>query len=95
MRLRRDTESMIALEVRQRWLEFQTAKQQMAFAKVAIAQADENLRVVRDRYVQRLGNNTEVLDAETLRAQAYMNLYNSNYDTALVRFRLQRATGGL
>ena len=93
MRMRRDTESMIALEIRQKWLEFQTAKQQIAFAKVAIAQADENLRVVRDRYVQRVGNNTEVLDAETLRAQAYMNLYNSSYEALLVRLRLRRAAG--
>jgi outer membrane protein TolC len=93
LRLRRDAESMIALEIRQRWLEYQTAKQQIDFAKVAIEQADENLRVVRDRYVQQLGNNTEVLDAETLRAQAYMNWYNSTYDALLVRLRLRRATG--
>jgi outer membrane protein TolC len=95
MRMRRDTESMIALEVRQKWLEFQTAKDQIAFAKVAITQADENLRVVRDRYVQRLGNNTEVLDAETLRAQAYMNLYNSSYEALLASLRLRRAVGSL
>jgi outer membrane protein TolC len=93
LRMRRDTESMIALEIRQRWLEYQTAKQQIAYARVAIAQADENLRVVRDRYVQQLGNNTEVLDAETLRAQAYLNWYNSTYDALLVRLRLRRATG--
>lgn len=95
LRMRRDTESMIALEVRQKWLEYQTAKQQIAFATVAIAQADENLRVVRDRYVQRLGNNTEVLDAETLRAQAYMNLYNSSYEALLARLRLRRAVGAI
>ena len=94
-RLRRDAESMIALEVRQRWLELQTAKQQIAFAKVAIAQADENLRVVRDRYVQRLGNNTEVLDAKTLRTQAYTNWYNSTYEALLVGLRLRRAVGSL
>jgi outer membrane protein TolC len=93
IRMRRDTESMIALEIRQRWLEYQTAKQQIAYARVAITQADENLRVVRDRYVQQLGNNTEVLDAETLRAQAYINWYNSTYDALLVRLRLRRATG--
>ena len=93
LRLRRDTESTIALEIRQRWLEYQTAKQQIGFARVAIAQADENLRVVRDRYVQQLGNNTEVLDAETMRAQAYMNWYNSTYDALLVRLRLRRASG--
>ncbi len=93
VRLRRDAESTIALEIRQRWLEFQTAKQQIDFARVAITQADENLRVVRDRYVQQLGNNTEVLDAETLRAQAYMNWYNSVYEAVLVRLRL-RPRGG-
>jgi outer membrane protein TolC len=95
MRMRKDAESAIALEVRQKWLEVQTAKQQIAFAKLAITQADENLRVVRDRYVQRLGNNTEVLDAETLRAQAYMNLHNSFYEAQLARLRLRRATGSL
>ena len=95
LRLRRDAESTIALEIRQRWLEYQTAKQQIAFARVAIAQADENLRVVRDRYVQQLGNNTEVLDAETMRAQAYMNWYNSVYEAVLVRLRLRRAVGVL
>ncbi len=93
MRLRRDAESQIALEIRQHWLEFQTAKQQIAFARVAITQADENLRVVRDRYIQQLGNNTEVLDAETMRAQAYMNWYNSVYEAVLVRLRLRRAAG--
>jgi outer membrane protein TolC len=95
LRLRRDTEMSIALEIRQRWLEYETAKQQIAVARVAIAQADENLRVVRDRYVQQVGNNTEVLDAETLRAQAYMNWYNSIYDALLVRLRLRRAVGVL
>ena len=95
LRLRRDAESAIALEIRQRWLEYQTARQQIAVARVAITQADENLRVVRDRYVQQLGNNTEVLDAETLRVQAYMNWYNSSYEALLVRLRLQRAAGVL
>jgi len=95
LRLRRDAESAIALEVRQRWLEYQTARQQITVARVAIDQADENLRVVRDRYVQQLGNNTEVLDAETLRVQAYMNWYNSSYEALLVRLRLRRAVGVL
>ena len=76
VRMRKDAESTIALEVRQRWLEVQTAKDRLEFARKATAQADENLRVVRDRYLQGLGTNTEVLDAETLRAQAYMNLYD-------------------
>ncbi len=95
MRMRKDAESMIALEIRQRWLELQTARQQIAYARVAIEQADENLRVARQRYVQSLGNNTEVLDAQTLRTQAFMNFYNASYEAVLVRLRLRCAAGVL
>ena len=55
----------------------------MLVARKTTAQADENLRVARDRYQHQAGTNTEVLDAETLRVQAYTNLYNSTYQAAL------------
>ena len=42
-----------------------------------------------------MGTNTEVLDGETLRVQAYTNLYNSTYEAVLVRLRLRRAVGNL
>ena len=90
-----DAESMVALEVRQKWLEVQTARDRLEFARKATAQADENLRVVRDRYHEGLVTNTEVLDAETLRAQAYMNLYNSYYESILAGLRVRRAVGNL
>lgn len=91
----RDAQSMIALEVRQKWLELQTAMHRVETARKATTQADENLRVARDRYQQQVGTNTEVLDAETLRVQAYMNFYNSNYDALLAELRLRRAVGEL
>ena len=93
--MRSDAESTIALEVRQKWLEVQTARDRLDFARKATAQADENLRVVRDRYLQGLATNTEVLDGETLRAQAYMNLYNSYYESILAGLRVRRAVGNL
>jgi outer membrane protein TolC len=95
LRMRNDAESMIALEVRQKRLEVQTARDQLELARKATAQADENLRVVRNRYLQGLAINTEVLDAETLRAQAYMNLYNSYYESILAGLRVRRAVGNL
>ena len=64
IRLRRDTQSLIALEVRQRWLELETARQRVIVARQTTAQADENLRVARDRYQHQVGTSTEVLDAE-------------------------------
>jgi outer membrane protein len=95
IRTRMDMESMVAVEVRQKWLDLQTALQQTEVARQANAQADENLRVARDRYQQQIGTNTEVLDAETLRVQAYTNFYNSSYDVTLARLRLRRAVGKL
>ena len=94
-RMRRDAESMIALEVRQRWLELETARQRVQVARRATAQADENLRVARDRYQHQVGTNTEVLDAETLRVQAYTNLFDSSYQAVLAGLRLRRAVGSL
>ena len=95
IRLRRDAESMICLEVRQKWIDLQTARERVLVARKTTAQADENLRVARDRYQHQAGTNTEVLDAETLRVQAYTNLYSSTYQAALAALRLRRAVGNL
>ena len=65
----------------------------MVVARQTTAQADENLRVARDRYQHQVGTNTEVLDAETLRIQAYTNLYDSTYQAVLASLRLRRAVG--
>ena len=64
-------------------------------ARQTTAQADENLRVARDRYQHQVGTNTEVLDAETLRIQAYTNFYDSTYQAVLTGLRLRRAVGTL
>ena len=95
IRLRKDVESMIRLEVRQKWLDLQTARERVLVARQTTAQADENLRVAQDRYQQQVGTNTEVLDAETLRVQAFTNLYNSSYQAVLAGLRLRRAVGNL
>lgn len=95
IRLHRDTQSMIALDVRQRWLELETARQRVVVARQTTVQADENLRVSRDRYQHKVGTSTEVLDAETLRIQAYTNLYDSSYQAVLAGLRLRRAVGTL
>jgi outer membrane protein len=95
IRLRRDAASIITLEVRQKWIDLETARERVLVARKTTAQADENLRVARDRYQQQVGTNTEVLDAETLWVQAYTNLYNSTYQAALAKLRLRRAVGDL
>ena len=70
--------------MRQKWIDLQTARKRVLVAQKTTAQADENLRVARDRDQHQAGTNTEeMLDAEKLRVQAYMNLYSSTYQAVL------------
>ena len=64
---RSDLASAIRLEVRSAWLTCRESERRIPVARAAIAQAEENLRVARGRYLQQRGTNTEVLDAESAR----------------------------
>jgi outer membrane protein TolC len=94
-RLQADLESVIALEVRQAWLHVQETRRRLDVTAEGIQQAEENLRVVRNRYASGVGIHTEVLDAETLRTQAYRNHHNATYEAVLAVLRLRHATGEL
>jgi hypothetical protein len=56
---------------------------------------DENLRETRERYREQVVNNTEVLDAVTLRLQTYTDYYNAFYAVLQDQFRLRRSVGAL
>ncbi len=92
---KRDLESHIALVVRQAWLDIRQTHQRLEVTAEATSQAEENLRVSRKRYAAGACNNTEVLDAEALRTQAYHNHHDAKYDAILAVFRLRHATGDL
>jgi outer membrane protein TolC len=92
---RADLETLIELEVRSAWLGVAETRERIGVTESAVAQAEENLRVVRDRYRNGEGTNTEVLDAEALRSQSRSNFDNARYDAALAQFRLARAVGAL
>jgi len=92
---RDDLVSMIRLEVRQAWLDVQETRKRIQVTRGIIAQAEENLKMNRDRYESGLSTNTEVLDAETLRTQSLNNHANAVYDAVLAALRLKRAVGEL
>ncbi len=89
----RDVLSMIKLEVRQTFLQFDEARARVIVTEKATQQAEENLRVVRDRYRNGEGTNTEVLDAEVLRNVSRSNFENAQFDVALTKYKLVKATG--
>jgi outer membrane protein TolC len=92
---RDDVESLIALQVRQAWLGVEETRQRVQVTADAVDQAEENLRIARERYGAGLGTQTQLLEAETLRVQALTNRDNATLDAALARLRLARAVGSL
>ncbi len=92
---RSDLASAIRLEVRSAWLTCRESERRIPVARAAIAQAEENLRVARGRYLQQRGTNTEVLDAESARVQSYDNYFNALYDAVVASFELRRALGDI
>jgi outer membrane protein TolC len=90
-----DRESRVALEVQEAWLDRQAAVARLAASHEAVEQAEENLRIARELYRSGLGTNTQVLDAQTLRATSTSNRDNAELDVLLAGYRLQHAVGGL
>ncbi len=87
--------TLIALQVRQTWLDVEETRKRLAVTQSAIAQAEENLLVARDRYANGLSTHTEVLDAEALRTGSESNHANALFDAALAGLHLKRAMGEL
>ena len=92
---RKDLASVVGLQVRQSWLDIQTTRKRIDVTQSAIAQAEENVRVVRDRYVNGLAPYTEVLDAETARVNSETSHANAVYDAVIAGLRLKHAIGEL
>lgn len=90
---RNDMQTAIALQVRRAWNDRREAEHRAGVAAAAVEQANENLRVVRNRYEAGAGTNAEVLDAEALRIQALGNRDDAHYERVLARLRLARAVG--
>jgi outer membrane protein TolC len=92
---RADAESLIALQVRQAWLGVEETRKRVQVTADAVEQAEENLRIARERYGAGLGTQTQLLEAETLRVRALTNRDNAVLDASLARLRLARAVGSL
>lgn len=95
LREQADLETMIALEVRQAWLDVQETRERLVVTESAVAQAEENVRIARDRYINGEGTNTEVLDAHALYSRSRANRDSARYDAALAGLHLARAVAAL
>ena len=90
---RAEAASLIELEVRAAWLGRIEARERVQVTAGAVAQAEEALRIARERYGAGLGTQTQLLEAETLRVQALRNRDDAALDAGLAELRLARAVG--
>lgn len=91
----RDLRSRITLEVRTAVLNRDDAAARLRAAGLAVEQAEENVRDADELYRSGLGTNTEVLQAEALRATALTNRDAARYDLVIAGYRIERALGVL
>ena len=81
----------ITLEVKSSYLDTEETYKNISVARDAIAQAEENFRIYKERFDQQMSTTTDVLDAQTLLSQARMNYNNALCDYNIDRAKLEKA----
>jgi outer membrane protein TolC len=90
---RRLLEDQAVLEVTQSRLALAQAREKIRVAAQAVGQADENLRMIRERFRQGVALNADVLDAEVFLLQAKLARSQAAIDLVLAQARLEKALG--
>ncbi len=89
----RQLELGITVETRQAFFMAQSAHQRIGVAQAAVAQAEEGLRIVRNRYESGLFTIVNLLDAEVALQQARTNYFRSLHDFEVAMAQLNLAAG--
>jgi outer membrane protein len=89
------TEQRARLEITTARNDASIAKERIGVAEAAIRQSEENLRINRERYLERVGIASEVLDAQMLVTQSKTDYYGALYDYQIATARLRNARGEL
>ena len=93
--LRRQTQSQVALEVRQTYAQTASAFQRIDVARQMVVQAEESLRIVANRYAEGLLTIVDLLTAEITLQQARMTLAQALHDYSIGKTNLRLAAGVL
>lgn len=93
--LQQVAESNVRLDVRRAWYDFDFARQSVAVTRTAKAQAEEALRIVRNRYQAGMTTITELLRAEDTARAAGTNYWEAVYRSSTSFAALELAMGVL
>ncbi len=93
MATRKLVKNMITLEVKKACLDIVAAEKMLDVAKKSVEQAEENFRVINEKYEVQLADSTEVLDALTSLSRAQTSLITSEGDRLISMAKLKRSIG--
>ncbi len=88
-------DSAVRLQVRRAWADLRAAQQRIDVAGAAVAEAEESLRITRNRYESGLNNVTDLLRTETAVLDARTRALAAVHDQRLAATMLELAAGTL
>jgi outer membrane protein len=88
-----NVQDRIILELKEAYLHLGEAEQQIPTAKTAVAQAEENLRITKERYREQVARAADVIDAQTILTRAQTDYENALGDYHISLAGLERAMG--
>jgi outer membrane protein len=83
----------VEIEVYQNYLTYKRASEKVNVADLGIKQAEENYRIIQDKYNTQVASSTDLIDAEASLLLAKTNFVNSLVDYKLAKVRLDKAMG--
>ena len=85
----------IRMEVRSAFLRHQEALQRVEALKLSVRQAEENYRIMQNRYLNQLAILTDLLDANSVRLDVELQLVTARTRVIYTYYQLQKACGRL
>lgn len=85
----------LRIGIRTACLKHNEALQRVEALKLSVRQAEENYRIMRNRYLSQLAILTDLLDADNLRLNAELQLTTARTQVIYTYYQLQRAAGRL
>lgn len=85
----------IRMNVQEVLLKHHEATERVEALKLSVKQAEENYRIMRNRYMNQLAILTDLLDADNLRLNAELQLTSARTQVIYTYYELQRAIGAL
>lgn len=99
VRLRKNREDQIRqdirINVRSAWIRHHEALDRVQALLLSVRQAEENYRIVRNRYLNQLSILTDLLDASSVRLEAELQLTNARTEAVYSYYELMRSCGNL